>query len=57
MSCYKELSIENRELRDEVTMLSIAIQGLTDALEDVPDWVSIDELRLHLSAIPIRLPF
>lgn len=57
MSIYKHLAVENQELRNQVATLSIAVQGLIDALEDIPEWVSIDELRLHLSAIPIRLPF
>ena len=57
MSCYKDLTTENQELREQLTLLSIAIQGLIDTLDDTPDWISNDELRLHLSAIPIRLPF
>ena len=57
MSIYKHLAIENQELREPLTLLSIAIQGLKDSLEDIPEWVSIDELQLQLSAIPILLPF
>jgi hypothetical protein len=57
MSCYKELAIENHELRQKILMLSLAIQGAIDSIEHAPTWISIDELRMQLSSVPIELPF
>ncbi len=57
MSCYKELQIENQELRTQVFETGLWVQGLIDHLKQSPDWISVDELRFQLHNLPIDSPF
>jgi hypothetical protein len=57
MSCYKDLQIENQELRSQVFETGLWIQGLIDHLKESPDWISVEELRFQLDALPINSPF
>ena len=57
MSCYKMLQTEINDLRQQLFMARIEIQGLKDALATTPEWVSTREVLHHLDSIPLDPPF
>ncbi len=56
MSVYKDLQIEIQELRRLILEMSLGVSGLHEQVRD-NDWISIEELNLALSTIPIILPW
>ncbi len=57
MSCYKELLIENDELRRQLFAARLEIQGIKDSLSTTPEWVSTQEVLYQLDFIPLDPPF
>ncbi len=57
MSCYKNLQIENDELRGQLFAARLEIQGIKDSLSITPEWVSTQEVLYQLDFIPLDPPF
>ncbi len=56
MSCYKDLQIEIQELKRLILEMSLGVSGLHEQVRG-NDWISVEELNLALSTIPIILPW